>query len=157
MVLSSLASAATLARPEVPSAAQPLVKMRTIAPALATPSDSQNQAQSPKAVWNGPQSLLHQAISTEIADIFRNNSLKNGLLPAVVDEATHQWVLEHPGADVEIDLASCTLRFDGGRETRFPVDAFARYCLMNGIDELGFLLSQVPAIEQYERTPRSAS
>ena len=67
MVLSSLASAATLARPEVPSAAQPLVKTRTIAPALATPSDSQNQAQSPEADLNGPQSLLHQAISTEIA------------------------------------------------------------------------------------------
>jgi 3-isopropylmalate/(R)-2-methylmalate dehydratase small subunit len=90
-------------------------------------------------------------ISTEIADIFRNNSLKNGLLPVVVDESTHRWLLDHPGADVEIDLTTCTLRYDGGREARFPVDAFARYCLMNGVDELGFLLSQASAIEQYER------
>jgi 3-isopropylmalate/(R)-2-methylmalate dehydratase small subunit len=91
-------------------------------------------------------------ISTEIADIFRNNSLKNGLLPIVVDESTHRWLLDHPGAEVEIDLTTCTLRYDGTRETRFPVDAFARYCLMNGVDELGFLLSQASAIEQYERT-----
>jgi 3-isopropylmalate/(R)-2-methylmalate dehydratase small subunit len=95
-------------------------------------------------------------ISTEIADIFRNNSLKNGLLPVVVDESTHQWLLDHAGAEVEIDLTTCTLRFDGGREAGFPVDAFARYCLMNGVDELGFLLSQASAIEQYERA-RAAS
>ena len=94
-------------------------------------------------------------ISTEIADIFRNNSLKNGLLPVVVDEATHQWLLEHPGTEVEIDLPACTLRFGDGREVKFPVDAFARYCLINGIDELGFLLSQAPAIERYEQS-RSA-
>jgi 3-isopropylmalate/(R)-2-methylmalate dehydratase small subunit len=94
-------------------------------------------------------------ISTEIADIFRNNSLKNGLLPVVVDEASHHWLLEHPGAEVEIDLPACTLRFDHGREVNFPVDAFARYCLMNGIDELGYLLAQAPAIERYEHS-RSA-
>ena len=89
-------------------------------------------------------------ISTEIADIFRNNSLKNGLLPVVVDEATHQWLLGHPGAEVELDLAACALRFGEGREATFPVDAFARYCLMNGIDELGFLLGQAAAIDRYE-------
>jgi len=94
-------------------------------------------------------------ISTEIADIFRNNSLKNGLLPVVVDEATHRWLLEHPGTEVEIDLPACTLRFGDGREVKFPVDAFARYCLINGIDELGFLLTQGPAIERYEQS-RSA-
>ena len=94
-------------------------------------------------------------ISTEIADIFRNNSLKNGLLPVVVDEASHRWLLEHPGAKVEIDLPACALRFDEGREVNFPVDAFARYCLMNGIDELGYLLAQAPAIERYEHS-RSA-
>jgi 3-isopropylmalate/(R)-2-methylmalate dehydratase small subunit len=89
-------------------------------------------------------------ISTEIADIFRSNSLKNGLLPVVVDDATHDWLVAHPGAEVEIDLAATTLRLPDGREVRFPVEAFARYCLMNGVDELGYLLGQADAITAYE-------
>ena len=90
-------------------------------------------------------------ISTEIADIFRNNSLKNGLLPVVVDEATHAWLVANPGAEVEIDLPSTTLRLPDGRGVSFPVEAFARYCLMNGVDELGYLLKQADAIAAYER------
>jgi len=89
-------------------------------------------------------------ISTEIADIFRNNSLKNGLLPVVVDDATHAWLLANPGAEVEIDLDSATLKLPGREPVRFPIDPFARYCLMNGVDELGFLLSKDAAIKQYE-------
>jgi len=90
-------------------------------------------------------------ISTEIADIFRNNSLKNGLLPVVVDEATHAWLIANPGAEVEVDLASTTLRLPDGRTAMFPVEAFARYCLMNGVDELGYLLKQAAAISAYEQ------
>ena len=90
-------------------------------------------------------------ISTEIADIFRNNSLKNGLLPVVVDESTHEWLLANPGAEVQVDLDETTLRLPDGRAVRFPVDAFARYCLMNGVDELGYLLSQDPAITRFEQ------
>jgi len=90
-------------------------------------------------------------ISTEIADIFRNNSLKNGLLPVVVDETTHAWLVAHPGVEVEIDLPATTLRLPNGQSTVFPIEAFSRYCLMNGIDELGYLLGQSAAIEQYER------
>jgi 3-isopropylmalate/(R)-2-methylmalate dehydratase small subunit len=90
-------------------------------------------------------------ISTEIADIFRNNSLKNGLLPVVVDEATHAWLLANPGVEVEVDLDSSTLRLPDGRSVRFPIDAFARYCLLHGIDELGYLLSQADAIGRYEQ------
>ena len=90
-------------------------------------------------------------ISTEIADIFRNNSLKNGLLPVVVDEATHAWLVANPGAEVEIDLPTTTLRLPDGRSVNFPVEAFARYCLMNGVDELGYLLKQADAIAAYER------
>jgi 3-isopropylmalate/(R)-2-methylmalate dehydratase small subunit len=90
-------------------------------------------------------------ISTEIADIFRNNSLKNGLLPVVVDEATHEWLLAHPGVELTIELPSTTLRLPDGRDVEFPVEAFARYCLMNGVDELGYLLGQSAAIEAYER------
>ena len=89
-------------------------------------------------------------ISTEIADIFRNNSLKNGLLPVVVDEATHVWLLANPGAEVVIDLASASLSVPGRAAVTFPIDPFARYCLMNGVDELGFLLSKDDAINAYE-------
>jgi 3-isopropylmalate/(R)-2-methylmalate dehydratase small subunit len=89
-------------------------------------------------------------VSSGIADIFRNNSLKNGLLPVVVDEATHAWLLANPGADVEIDLATATLRRPGAEPVPFPIDPFARHCLMHGVDELGFLLSQDAAIKAYE-------
>ena len=90
-------------------------------------------------------------MSTQIADIFRNNSLKNGLLPLVVDEDTSRWLIEHPGAEIEIDLARSTLSLPTGTIVHFCVDAFARYCLLNGIDELGFLLSQGDRIDAYER------
>jgi 3-isopropylmalate/(R)-2-methylmalate dehydratase small subunit len=90
-------------------------------------------------------------ISTEIADIFRSNSLKNGLLPVVVDETTHRWLLGNPGAEVEVDLVNTLLRLPDGSEASFPVEAFARYCLLNGVDELGYLLSRLPAIERFEQ------
>jgi 3-isopropylmalate/(R)-2-methylmalate dehydratase small subunit len=90
-------------------------------------------------------------ISTEIADIFRSNSLKNGLVPVVVDEATAAWLLANPGAEVSIDLESCTLTLPTGATAKFPMEGFTRYCLMNGIDELGFLLSRDAAISAYER------
>jgi 3-isopropylmalate/(R)-2-methylmalate dehydratase small subunit len=89
-------------------------------------------------------------ISTEIADIFRNNSLKNGLLPIVVDEATSRWLIEHPGSEVDIDLASASLSMANGTSVTFSIDPFARYCLLNGIDELGFLLQQQQRIAAYE-------
>ena len=89
-------------------------------------------------------------ISSEIADIFRNNSLKNGLLPLVVDEPTHAWLLSHPGAEVGIDLQSNVLTLPDGRSIAFKIEAFARYCLLNGVDEMGYLRKQLPAIERYE-------
>jgi 3-isopropylmalate/(R)-2-methylmalate dehydratase small subunit len=90
-------------------------------------------------------------ISTEIADIFRSNSLKNGFLPVVVDEKTNRWLIEHPGAEVAVDLDSTTLTLPGGERVKFPLEAFSRYCLMNGIDELGFLLGRMDEIEAYEQ------
>lgn len=90
-------------------------------------------------------------ISTEIADIFRSNSLKNGLIPVIVDEATHEWLIEHPGAEVTIDLESRSLDLPDGRSVTFPIDGFSRYCLMNGLDELGFLLENESSIREYER------
>jgi 3-isopropylmalate/(R)-2-methylmalate dehydratase small subunit len=89
-------------------------------------------------------------ISTEIADIFKANALKNGLLPLTVDEATAHWLLQHPGAQVDIDVQSAQLRLPTGASVPFPLDAFARYCLVNGIDELEFLLGKLPQIERYE-------
>jgi 3-isopropylmalate/(R)-2-methylmalate dehydratase small subunit len=90
-------------------------------------------------------------VSTEIADIFRSNSLKNGLLPVVVDEATSEWLLANPGAEVTIDLETTTLTLPDGRQQQFPVESFARYCLLNGVDQLGFLMSQEAQIAAYEQ------
>jgi 3-isopropylmalate/(R)-2-methylmalate dehydratase small subunit len=93
---------------------------------------------------------IRAVISTEIADIFRNNSLMNGLLPIVVDETTSRWLIDNPGSEVQIDLASTTLQLASGISVRFPIDPFARYCLLNGVDELGFLLQQQEQIAAYE-------
>lgn len=93
---------------------------------------------------------LRAVVSTEIADIFRSNALKNGLLPVVVDDATHRWLLDHPGAAVEIDVADATLTLPDGRTVSYPIDGFARYCLLEGIDQLGFLQQQSAAIDRFE-------
>jgi 3-isopropylmalate/(R)-2-methylmalate dehydratase small subunit len=89
-------------------------------------------------------------ISTEIADIFRGNSLKNGFLPIVVDEATSQWLLTHPGVDLDIDLESATLTLPSGTQVPFPIEPFARHCLLNGTDELGYLRGKMADIERFE-------
>ncbi len=95
-------------------------------------------------------------ISTSFADIFHNNALKNGLLPIVVDPETHRQLFdlmaEDPGVEVHVDLESQTLRLPDGREVTFPVDEFSKRCLLQGMDELGYLLNLEPAIIQYERT-----
>lgn len=88
-------------------------------------------------------------ISSEIADIFRSNSLKNGLLPIVIDAEAHQWLMENPGANVTVDLESQTVRF-GNHECRFKVEPFARRCLLDGVDQLGFLQSKQSDIEAFE-------
>ncbi|MBI5067454.1 MAG: 3-isopropylmalate dehydratase small subunit [Deltaproteobacteria bacterium] len=95
---------------------------------------------------------IRAVISTSVADIFRNNALKNGLVPVVVDAAAHQKLLSAPGAPVRIDLESRTVTLPDGSRASFPIDGFARYCLMNGVDELGFLLSQGEAIDRFERS-----
>jgi len=91
-------------------------------------------------------------VSSSIADIFRNNAVKNGLLPVVVAAATHRLLLEHPGLMVTVNLESQTLELPDGTRVKFPIDSFARYCLLNGVDELGFLLSKLGAIEAHERS-----
>jgi 3-isopropylmalate/(R)-2-methylmalate dehydratase small subunit len=93
---------------------------------------------------------IRAVISTEIADIFRGNALKNGLLPVTVDEPTAAWLLEHPGASVTIDLETARLTLPTGVSIEFPIEAFARHCLLHGIDELGYLRGKLPEIERYE-------
>ena len=89
-------------------------------------------------------------ISTSIADIFRNNALKNGLVPVVVDGAVHAKLLAEPGSEVSVSVADRTLTLRDGTKVSFPIDPFARYCLVNGVDELEFLLSQDDAISAFE-------
>lgn len=90
-------------------------------------------------------------ISSDIADIFKSNALKNGLLPVEVDEETHKALLASPGAEVAIDLESNTVTFGGGRKATFVMEPFARRCLLDGVDPLGHLINQLSAIEAYER------
>jgi len=94
-------------------------------------------------------------ISTSFADIFRNNSLKNGLLPIIVDEQTHRDLFdlleEVPNAELAVDLASQTLTLPTGKKVSFPIDGFAKTCLLKGTDELGYLQSFENQIAAYER------
>lgn len=91
-------------------------------------------------------------ISSEIADIFRSNALKNGLLPVVVPGNVLDELLQNPGLTVTIDVESSTLNLPDGRSVEYPIDAFARYCLLEGIDQLGFLRQHEDAIRQFEET-----
>ncbi|AMN47057.1 isopropylmalate isomerase [Steroidobacter denitrificans] len=91
-------------------------------------------------------------ISTQIADIFRNNALKNGVVPVVVDKDTHLWLLNNPGTLVRIDVESSSLTLPTGARTGFPLEPFARYCLLNGIDELGYILKQADTISRFEQS-----
>ena len=93
---------------------------------------------------------IHAVISTEIADIFRSNSLKNGFLPIVIDEPSHKWLLENPGSEVSIDVVQSTLTLPGGQAVTYPIDDFARYCLLEGIDQLGFLQNHQTEIDCFE-------
>jgi len=95
---------------------------------------------------------LVAVISTEIADIFRNNSLKNGLVPVVVDTGTHDWLLENPGIELTIDINDATLTLPDDSVVRFHIDAFAKHCLVEGIDQLGFLQQQQQKIDTFEET-----
>ena len=93
-------------------------------------------------------------ISTSFADIFRNNTLKNGLLPIAVDQDTH-WQLvslaeEDPAMALTIDLATQTLRLPDGRSVTFPMDSFSKTCMLQGVDQLGYLLKQDDTIAAFE-------
>ncbi len=99
-------------------------------------------------------------VSTSFADIFRNNALKNGLLPVAIEAGAHASLLAQlarsPEAEVTVDLASQTLALPDGVRVGFPIDAFSRTCLLEGVDELGYILRFEPRIEAHERRMREA-
>jgi len=96
---------------------------------------------------------FHAVISTSFADIFCNNSLKNGLIPIIVDDATHKMLFdlaeEAPRAELTVDLATQTVSFPGGSFT-FPIDPFNKACLLNGVDELGYIMDFEKDIAAFE-------
>ena len=93
---------------------------------------------------------LRAVVSSQIADIFRSNALKNGLLPIVLDEAIVDELLASPGIELSIDVAARALTLPDGRRFEFPLDAFAQTCLLEGVDQLGYLLTRQPAIQRFE-------
>ena len=105
------------------------------------------------APWALTSYGFRAVISTSFADIFRSNSLKNGLIPIVVDEATHKmlfdYVEEVPNAEFTVDLESQTLSFPNG-SVQFPIDPFSKACLLNGVDELGYIMSFEKEIAAFE-------
>jgi 3-isopropylmalate/(R)-2-methylmalate dehydratase small subunit len=107
------------------------------------------------AVWALSDYGFRAVIATEIADIFKRNAIKNGLVPVVLDAASHARLVAAPGEPVVIDLERLSVALPGGGEARFTLEPFARYCLIEGVDELDFLLRQEPAIREYEQQERS--
>lgn len=93
-------------------------------------------------------------VSTDFADIFRNNALKNGLLPIVVDRDTQQQLFslaeEDPSSSVRVDVEAQTMTLPDGRAVAFPLDGFSKYCLLNGVDQLGYLLALDEEVQAFE-------
>jgi 3-isopropylmalate/(R)-2-methylmalate dehydratase small subunit len=109
---------------------------------------------------HAPWALLDYGIQavlcSEIADIFRNNALKNGLLAIVIGEAEHRWLLDNPGVEVAIDVREQAIELPDGKRIAFSLEPFARHCLLNGVDQLGFLLQHTDAIGNFEKQEKAA-
>ncbi|HEX7975223.1 MAG TPA: 3-isopropylmalate dehydratase small subunit [Anaerolineales bacterium] len=98
---------------------------------------------------------IRAVISASFADIFRNNALKNGLLPVTVDPETHRQIVARLGSgltSVTLDLASQTLRLPDGLTASFPIDPFSKTCLLNGVDSMGYLLNHLEQIIAFEQS-----
>ena len=108
------------------------------------------------APWALLQFGFRAVISTSFADIFKQNSLKNSLLPLIVPKDVHAELFailaKDPNAKVKVDLAAQKLTLPGGRQIGFPIDPFSKQCLLEGVDELGYILAQQTAIAAYEST-----
>jgi 3-isopropylmalate/(R)-2-methylmalate dehydratase small subunit len=109
---------------------------------------------------HAPWALLDYGIKavlcSEIADIFRNNALKNGLLAIVIAEPQHRWLLDNPGVELTIDVQAQTITLPDGSNVAFTLEPFARHCLLNGVDQLGFLLQHTDAIGDFEKQEKAA-
>ena len=101
------------------------------------------------AVWALRDEGIQAVIATAVADIFKRNALKNGVVPVVIDPAAHAALVANPTGAVVIDLERLTVSFSGG-EASFAMEPFARHCLLEGVDELGYLLKQDAAIAAFE-------
>ena len=108
------------------------------------------------APWALADYGFRAVLSCEIADIFRSNALKNGVLAVVIAESEHRWLIEHPGIELAIDVAGSYIELPDGGRFSFELDAFARECLLQGVDQLGFLLKHGDAIEAYEHRRKVA-
>jgi 3-isopropylmalate/(R)-2-methylmalate dehydratase small subunit len=97
---------------------------------------------------------LRAIVAQSFADIFKQNAMKNGLLPVAVDAAAHARIVEarhaDPRARLAVDLQAQTLALGGAVVARFAIDPFAKECLVHGVDELGYLLYRTADIERYE-------
>jgi 3-isopropylmalate/(R)-2-methylmalate dehydratase small subunit len=102
------------------------------------------------APWALVQYGFRAVVSTSFADIFKGNALKNGLLPVIVPADVHKQLIASPGMKVTIDLGAQKLTLADGRSVEFPIDSFAKRCLLDGVDELGYMLHQEPAIAAFE-------
>jgi 3-isopropylmalate/(R)-2-methylmalate dehydratase small subunit len=110
------------------------------------------------APWALADAGFRAIIALGIADIFRANAVKNGIVPVVVDQTFHSHLTASPRAEVVIDLDKLTVRLgDDGPHAPFSLDPFARHCLMAGVDDLGLLLEKLDAIAAYEKMLESAS
>lgn len=110
---------------------------------------------------HAPWALLDYGIQavlcSEIADIFRNNALKNGLLAIVIGDAEHRWLINHPGTELAIDVQAQVIELPDGGHIPFRLEAFARHCLLNGVDQLGYLLQHADTIGEYEQHAEAAA
>jgi 3-isopropylmalate/(R)-2-methylmalate dehydratase small subunit len=106
------------------------------------------------APWALTQYGFRAVISTSFADIFKGNSLKNSLLPIVIPPDAHKRLIaardQDPSVTVTIDLISQTVTLPDGEKVKFPIDEFAKFCMLEGVDELGYILKQQDAIAAYE-------
>ena len=99
---------------------------------------------------------IRAVVSSGIADIFRNNALKNGLVAIVVGADEQRWLLDNPGVDLSIDVREQTLTSPGGSVFRFELEPFARHCLLEGVDQMGFLLQHADVITVFEQQREAA-
>ena len=102
------------------------------------------------AAWSLLDYGFRAVVSTSFADIFQNNSLKNGLITIVVDLETHKWLIEHPATELTVNLENTEIILENGKAISFPIDSFSRYCLLHGVDQLGYILKHDSEITAYE-------